>query len=512
MTRETGRERRTRERGGQTVRQLPWRRLENPWHPLELLDADQVERVHAASMRLLSDYGLEFQSEEALAVLARNGARVDTATGLIRFPPEVVEHWVAQTPRTFTVYSRNPDRPVTLGERHLAFASVGGPPNCSDLDRGRRPGTYTDQCEIIRLIGAIDAVHIGGGAPVEAIDLPAETRHLDTAFAFLTLTDKPFYGRAIGRTRITDALRMVAIARGLEPDPEGLRAIPGLLSVVNVNSPRRVDREMAAGLMELARWGQPVIVTPFTLQGAMSPVTLAGALVQQNAEALAVIALAQMTNPGTPVMYGGFTSNVDMRTGAPAFGTPEYARAVIAGGQLARRYGLPYRSSNVNASNAVDAQAAYESEMSLWAALLGGANLVHHAAGWLEGGLCASFEKLVLDAELLQMAGELLRPVTVDEDELALAAHTEVPPGGHFFGAGHTLARFETAFYRPLLSDWRNHEAWREAGGLDATQRANKIWKALLAAYAPPPLEPGRREALEAYVARRKEEIAREGL
>jgi trimethylamine--corrinoid protein Co-methyltransferase len=219
-----------------------------------------------------------------------------------------------------------------------------------------------------------------------------------------------------------------------------------------------------------------------------------------------------MTNPGTPVMYGGFTSNVDMRTGAPAFGTPEYARAVIAGGQLARRYGLPYRTSNVNASNAADAQAAYESEMSLWAALTGGANLVHHAAGWLEGGLCASFEKLVLDAEMLQMAGELLRPVVIDEDELALSAQAEVPPGGHFFGAGHTLARFETAFYRPLLSDWRNYETWRESGALDATQRANRLWKALLEAYTPPPLDPARREALAAYVARRKEEIGRDGL
>jgi trimethylamine---corrinoid protein Co-methyltransferase len=303
---------------------------------------------------------------------------------------------------------------------------------------------------------------------------------------------------------------MAAVARGVEP--EVLRAEPGILSVVNVNSPRRVDREMAAGLMELARWGQPAIVTPFTLQGAMSPVTLAGALVQQNAEALGVIAFAQMVAPGTPVMYGGFTSNVDMRSGAPAFGTPEYARAVIASGQMARRYGLPYRSSNVNASNAVDAQAAYESQMSLWAALLGGANLVHHAAGWLEGGLCASFEKMVLDAEMLQMVGELLRPVVVDDEEMALPAQAEVGPGGHFFGAGHTLARFETAFYQPLLSDWRNHGTWLEAGAPDAAQRALGIWKALLHTAAPPPLAPDRREALIAYVAHRKEEIASEGL
>ena len=508
--RETARERRTRERGGQGPRQLPWRRLENSFRPAELLDAEQVERVHSASLKLLSELGLEFQNREALEILRKNGAVVDHGTGIVRFPSDLVEAWVTRAPSSFTVRSWNPARAVTIGGRHLAFATVGGPPNCSDLERGRRPGTYRDHCELIRLGQSLQALHIGGGAPVEAIDLPVETRHLDTALAFLTLTDRAFYARAIGRARIADAVAMAAIARGVES--EALRAAPGILSVVNVNSPRRVDGEMAAGLMELARWSQPVIVTPFTLQGAMSPVTLAGALVQQNAEALGVIAFAQMLAPGAPVMYGGFTSNVDMRSGAPAFGTPEYARAVIAGGQMARRYGLPYRTSNVNASNAVDAQAAYESQMSLWAALLGGANLVHHAAGWLEGGLCASFEKMVLDAEMLQMLGELLRPVVVDEEEMALSAQAEVGPGGHFFGAGHTLDRFETAFYQPLLSDWRNHGAWLEAGAPDAARRALRIWKVLLHMAAPPPLAPDRREALMAYVARRKEEIASEGL
>jgi len=248
------------------------------------------------------------------------------------------------------------------------------------------------------------------------------------------------------------------------------------------------------------------VITPFTLAGAMAPVTVAGAVVQQNAEALAGIAFCQIVNPGAPVIYGGFTSNVDMKSGAPAFGTPEYSRAALVGGQLARRYGLPYRSSNANASNVVDAQAAYESEMSLWGAVLGHANLVKHAAGWMEGGLCASFEKVVLDAELLQMMAEFLVPIEVNEATLGLDAIAEVGPGGHFFGAAHTMDRYESAFYSPILSDWRNFETWQEAGAETATMRANAIYKRLLADFEPPPLDPAIREELAAFVAKRKKE------
>jgi trimethylamine--corrinoid protein Co-methyltransferase len=238
----------------------------------------------------------------------------------------------------------------------------------------------------------------------------------------------------------------------------------------------------------------------------MAPVTLAGALALQNAEALAGIAFAQMVNPGAPCIYGGFTSNVDMKSGAPAFGTPEYARAAFASGQLARRYRLPYRSSNANASNVVDAQAAYESEMSLWGAVMGHANMVMHGAGWMEGGLCASFEKMMLDAELLQMMAEFLTPVAVNEETLALDAIREVGPGGHFFGAAHTLARYETAFYAPMLSDWSNFENWQDAGARTATERAHTLYKKILAAYEAPPLQAERREELDAFVARRKDE------
>ena len=261
---------------------------------------------------------------------------------------------------------------------------------------------------------------------------------------------------------------------------------------------------MLGALLEYAAANQPVVVTPFLMAGAMSPMGLAGTLAQQTAEALAGIALIQLVAPGCPAMYGGFTSNVDMKSGAPAFGTPEYVRAAMAGGQLARRYNLPYRSSNACAANAVDAQAAYESEMSIWGAVMGGANMVMHGAGWMEGGLVASFEKLVVDAEMLQMMAEFLQPIVVDEDTLGLSAIAEVGPGGHFFGAAHTLARYETAFYAPILSDWRNFENWRLAGAKDTAQRANEIWKQLLAEYQQPPLDPAIDEALRDFVAMRK--------
>ncbi|HJW20951.1 MAG TPA: trimethylamine methyltransferase family protein, partial [Candidatus Limnocylindrales bacterium] len=282
---------------------------------------------------------------------------------------------------------------------------------------------------------------------------------------------------------------------------------PTLMTIVNTNSPLRLDGPMSDGLIEMATWGQPVVATPFTLAGAMTPTTLAGALAQQHAEALFMVSLAEIVRPGTPMVYGGFTSNVDMRTGSPAFGTPEYVKASLATGQLARRVGLPHRSSNVTGSVVVDAQAAYESEMSIWASVLGGASLLYQGAGWLEGGLTASFEKLILDAELLQMMSEVLTPIEVSDDTLALPTIAEVGPGGHFFGTAHTLERFETAFYRPMLSDWRNYETWQEDGARTATQRAHGIWKQLLAEYEPPPLDPGAAEALDAFVDRRKREI-----
>jgi trimethylamine---corrinoid protein Co-methyltransferase len=290
----------------------------------------------------------------------------------------------------------------------------------------------------------------------------------------------------------------------LGTDRNGLAADPAVMAIINTNSPLTLDVPMAEGLIELAGAGQAVCITPFTLAGAMAPASVGGALVLQNAEVLACVALTQLVRPGAPVMYGSFTSNVDMRTGSPAFGTPEYTKAAQASGQLARRYRLPFRSSNVTASNTVDAQAAYEGAMSLWGSVMGGANLVYHAAGWLEGGLTASFEKLIVDAEMLQMMAEYLKPLEIDDASIGMDAIAEVGPGGHFFGSAHTLQRYETAFYSPMLSDWRNFETWAEGGSVDAAHRANAIWKQLLGEYEQPPLDAAIAEELEAFVARRK--------
>ena len=298
---------------------------------------------------------------------------------------------------------------------------MAGPPNVHDCERGRRAGNYRDYCDFIRLAQYFNAIHLIGNQVCAPIELPANSRHLDTYRANLLYSDKAFHCTAIGAGRALDGIRMMAIARGL--DLEQMAASPGVITIISVNSPRRFDEAMCEGLIAMAEHGQAVVITPFTLMGAMAPVSLAAALAQQNAEALFGVVLAQLVRPGTPVMYGAFTSNVDMRSGAPAFGTPENAKANIASGQLARRYRLPYRTSNASASNAADAQGAYETEMSLWGAILGHGNLVYHAAGWQEGGLTASFEKLVLDVEMLQMMIEFLKPIVVDEQELGLRRH-----------------------------------------------------------------------------------------
>jgi trimethylamine---corrinoid protein Co-methyltransferase len=495
------------------VPRLPWRRLVNPFAPLEILSTDQVEAIHVAALTILRDIGVQVLGAAALDRFEGAGARVDRqdgargAAGQVRMDPAQVEELVALAPSRFDLFARNPARNLVFGDRHLVFGAVGGPAFVTDIDRGRRAGNAADFDAFVRVIGSLDIIHQEGGGPLEPNDLPVETRHLDMYRTLATLLDKSWQCLAFGRTVVDDAMEVVAITRGVDRDT--LVREPSLMTIVNSNSPLRLDGPMSDGLIEMATWGQPVVATPFTLAGAMTPVTLAGALAQQHAESLFMVALAEIVRPGSPMVYGGFTSNVDMRTGAPAFGTPEYVKAAIATGQLARRCGLPHRSSNVTGSAVVDAQAAYESEMSIWGSVLGGASLIYQGAGWLEGGLTASFEKLILDAELLQQMAEVLTPIVVNDDELGLEAIAEVGPGGHFFGTAHTLARFETAFYQPMLSDWRNFETWQEDGERTATQRANRIWKQLLAEYVPPPLDPGAAEALDAFVGRRKREIGR---
>jgi trimethylamine--corrinoid protein Co-methyltransferase len=441
--------------------------------------------------------------DESRRLLEAAGAEVDEATETVRFDPSFVTAQLALAPAEFTLHARNPQKNLRLGGNHLAFTSVGGPAYCNDLDKGRRRGNFEEACEYLKLVQTLDIIHQEGGGPFEPIELPPETRHLDLYLAQARLLDKNWQPIALGRQRARDAIHMARLALGFSE--EEMLEKPALFAIINTNSPLQLDIPMAEGLIEMARSGQACCITPFTLAGAMAPVTLAGTLAQQNAEALAGIVLTQVVRPGAPVVYGAFTSNVDMKSGSPAFGTPEYTLAAQASGQLARRYRLPFRSSSVTASNTVDAQSTYESAMSLWGAVTGHANIIVHAAGWLEGGLTASFEKLIVDAEMLQMMAHYLQPIEVNEETLALDAIAEAGAGGHFFGVEHTLSRYETAFYQPFLSEQKNFESWSEAGSVDTAARANRIWKQLLARYEQPPLDPAIDEALAAYVSRRKE-------
>jgi len=496
--------RRRRSEATGAIPQLPWRQLRNPYAPMELLSADQIEAIHEASLTILKEIGVNVLLPEAREIYRQAGADIDPNSTRVRFDRALIETSVAMAPARFTIHSRNPARNLIFGEGYVNFATVGGAPNVSDLDGGRRPGSFADLTNLVRLTQSLNVVHLLATYPTEPLDIEPNLRHLKVTELYATATDKVYGGFALGRQRIRDVLEMTRIARGI-PD-EQLDREPSLYTVVNSNSPLQLDRPMLWGIIEMARRNQVVVLTPFTLAGAMAPITIAGALVQQNAEALAGIALAQIVRPGAPVMYGGFTSNVDMRSGSPAFGTPEATKAAQIGGQLARRYKLPYRSSNVNASNAPDVQSAYESQMSLWGALTGHCNLLLHAVGWLEGGLCASYEKYIIDAEMLQMMQAYFEPVVVDEASLGLDAVREVGPGGHFFSAQHTMERYETAFYAPMLSDWRSFQAWSADGSIDATHRANRIWKKLLQDYETPPIDPAIAEQLAAFVRRRTEE------
>lgn len=489
---------------GAGIAQLPWEVVRNPYAPMEMLSGDQMQDLHDTSIRILKELGIKVMGANVRALFAAAGAKIDDE-GIVRIDESHVEAALATVPRQFTLTPRNPAKRVHLGGDHLVFGLVAGPPNVHDRVNGRRSGNLADYQNFIRLAHHFNAIHMIGNQVTAPQELPANNRHLDTYFANLTLSDLTFHCTAIGRGRAMDGIRMMAISRGISL--EAMAQDPGVITIISVNSPRLLDDAMGDGLIAMAEHGQPVTITPFTLMGAMTPVSLPAALAQQNAEALFGVVLTQLVKPGAPVMYGAFTSNVDMRSGAPAFGTPENAKANVIAGQLARRYGLPYRTSNANASNAVDLQAAYETSMATWGAVMGGANLIYHAAGWLEGGLTASYEKLILDVEILQNMVEFLRPLKWDADELGFDAIRDVPAGGHFFGSAHTMERYERAFYQPMLSDWRGYENWELAGAKEAGQRATDLWQQALAEYEEPPMDPAIREELQAYVAKRREEI-----
>ena len=479
--------------------QPPWTQPRLPFEPLRGVSDDELEAIHEASLRVLAETGIDFLDETARRQLVDVGCRVDGDR--VRFDPDLVMHLVSTAPAEFTMHAPSPARNLHMGGDVLTFTSVASPPFVTGLGRDRRDGNRDDYRNLIKLGQVLNAVHTVAGYPVEPMDLHPSVRHLYATHDMLTLSDKVPFVYSLSRQRNLDAIEMTRIARGADHDAMDVE--PSLYSVINASTPLRYDTVMLHGIQEMSARNQCIVITPFTLAGAMAPVTVAGALVLQNAEALAGIAYTQVVRAGAPVIYGGFTSNVDMRSGAPAFGTPEYWKACLIGGQLARRYRVPYRSSNVNASNSVDAQSAYESVFALWGAVMGGVNLLLHGAGWLEGGLLASYEKMVIDADLLNMVTAMLEPVVIDDAALAVEAIAEVGPAGHFFGTQHTQDRYATEHFQPMVSSWANFETWDEGGRIEAHQRAEALARTLVDAHQEPSMAADRRAALDDFVERR---------
>ncbi len=500
-----GRAGNVRRRGRVVVNQMPWRIPENSDHPIEPLNHEGVLAIHDGAMQILEEIGIEFLNPEAVAILKQAGCIVNGEN--VRMGRDFVMEMIAKAPAQFEITARNPAHNLPIGGRNLIFGNVSSPPNYFDLEIGRKVSGTREQCRnLIKLTQYFNCIHFAGGYPVEPVDIHPSVRHLDVIHDKILLTDKVMHAYSLGKERIEDVMEMMKIAIGLTED--AFCAKPFLYTNINSTSPLKHDQPMIDGCLRMVRRGQAVVVTPFTLAGAMAPVTLAGAVAQSIAEGLSAIALFQYVTPSAACVIGTFTSNVDMKSGAPAFGTPEYMRSTQMTGQLARYYGLPMRSSGVCTANVPDGQAMWETSNSLWAAVQSQSNLVYHAAGWLEGGLIASPEKFIMDCEVLQMIQRYFETETVKTgpDEIAIHAIKDVGSTGHFFGIEHTQERYSTAFYEPFLSDWKNFEAWETAGALWTAQRAHHLFKEIIESFEPPPIDPAIAEELNAFVERRKSE------
>ncbi len=468
----------------------------------EILSEESMAVLERGWKRIISELGIEFTMPEAVEVFAKAGMRTEGDN--VFLDPDFVLEQVAKAPHEFPVQARNPANSIVIGGDNMCFASVYGAPFVREGDI-RRTATMSDFENLCRLSQSFPQLDSAGGTICEPDDRPLDSRHLDMVYALQTLTDKVYMGSVTSGPNAADAIRMTEILFG---GREAIERTPAMISLINVNSPLRYDERMLAALFEYARAGQPLVITPFLLMGAMSPVTVQSTLAQQVAEALAGIALVQLIRPGAPVIFGSFLSNNNMQSGAPAFGTPESAIGLFCTGQIARHYGLPFRSGGgLTSSTTVDAQAAYEAMMTMLPTFLAGTNWVMHSAGWLESALVSCYEKFIVDIEILRMLQETFKPFEITEESLAFGAHQEVGHGGHFFGAEHTLEHFRTCFYRPLLSSTDNFERWNRLGGLDATARAGDIWRKTLDEYEQPPLDAAIREELEAYVVRRRHEL-----
>ncbi len=499
-----GRAGNTRRSSPLAIQQMDWRLPLNTDRPTEPLREEGVQAIHDGAMRILEEIGIEFLNDESRDIFRRAGCTVDGTN--VRMGRDWVLEMLGRAPKSFTITPRNADRTLVVGEGHLLFGNVSSPPNFWSLETGKTPGTREQCRDLLKLTQYFNCIHFAGGYPVEPVDIHASVRHLDVLHDKLTLSDKVMHAYSLGAERVEDVMEMVRIAGGLSH--KEFDASPRMYTNINSTSPLKHDHPMIDGCLRMVRRGQAVVVTPFTLAGAMAPVTMAGAVAQSIAEALCAIALFQYVAPGCACVIGTFTSNVDMKSGAPAFGTPEYMRATQMTGQMARFYGLPVRSSGVCAANVPDGQAMWETCNSLWAAVQSGSNMVYHAAGWLEGGLIASPEKFVMDCEVLQMIQRYFEPAiwATGPEDIALEAIREVGSSGHFFGVQHTQDRYETAFYQPFVSDWRNYEAWSLGGEVWTAERAHRVYKAIIDSFEPPPMEAAIAEELRDFVDRRKAE------
>ncbi|MEM7268114.1 MAG: trimethylamine methyltransferase family protein [Pseudomonadota bacterium] len=482
------------------VRTQDYRQLRHPYTPAEIFSADRVEYLHETALRILEELGLLILLDEARDLYKAGGALVDEGTMMVRIGREMVEAALQTAPPSFKLAagSRERDHVFELGS--LTMTCGAGCPNANDRERGRRPGSMEDYLETIKLQQSFDAIGKLGPA-VEPQDVPIHLRHYAQMEGQMTLSDKPLFIYSRGSRQVDEAFEMIRLARQI--DQETFESAVMATTIINTNSPRQIDKPMAQGIIDFARAKQLSVITPFCLSGAMAPVTIAGALALQHAEALAGIVLSQLARAGAPVAYGGFASNVDMKSGAPAFGTPEHIQACIGSGQLARHIGLPWRSASGAASNIADGQGAQETALALWGAFMSGATLIVHSAGWLEGGLTFGYEKFIVDMEAVNTIAELCNPVAQEDDDFAFRAIADVQPGGHFFATDHTMERYQTAFYPPVMADLSNFGQWEEAGAKTADERATAIWKETLATFTPPPSCAGVAERLAPFIEER---------
>ncbi len=466
----------------------------------DFLDEESLVKIEDHADWLLQEIGVEYRDDPiALKIWQEAGADVDGVR--VRAPKGLVRELCKTIPKQFTQHARNPKYNVEIGGDNTVFSPVHCPPFVSDLNQGRRYGNMQDLQNLIKLTYQLPALHHSGGILVEPCDVAVNKRHLDIVYAHICYSEKAYLGAITAKDRAEDSIAMTRMVFG----EEFMREHCCVIGNVNANSPMMFDKVASEAIQVYCSAGQGIIVAPFILSGAMGPVTTAASLAQALAEGMSAGAFSQLVKPGAPFVLGNFLSSMSLKSGAPTFGMPEPVMSNYAIGQLARRLGVPLRcGGSLTASKRVDAQAAYESADSLHSTVLGGANFVVHAAGWLEGGLVSSFEKLVLDADRLAAMQRLLQGMATDENGLAAAAYQEVEPGGHFLGCSHTMENYQTAFFDAKLSDSESVEQWTENGAKEAVVRANEFVKQLLNDYQPPALDSALDEQLRDYIDQRK--------